>query len=65
MPVKPKLYNYNSENMVGRMYILGSDEECSEHAKVINYEQEDGSTEMFSNALALDTFSVVVNATLQ
>ena len=51
--------------MVGRMHILGSDEECAEHAKVIHYEQEDGSTEMFSNALALDTFSVIVNANLQ
>ena len=51
--------------MVGRIHILGSDEECAEHAKVIYYEQKDGSTEMFSNARALDTFSVIVNATLQ
>ena len=38
--------------MVGWMHILGSDEECAEHAKVTNYEQEefDESTEMLSNA---------------
>ena len=39
--------------MVGLMHILGSDEECAEHAKVIISEQEksdDSTTEMFSNA---------------